>query len=71
MTKEEMRDFVKKAPFRPFTIRLADGTTYPVPSADHVSISLTGRTLIIWKEEGGFHYIDTALILQVETKEAA
>ena len=71
MSKEEIRDTVKSAPFRRFTIRLADGTKYRVPTADHVSISPSGRTLILWKDKGGYRHIDTALILEIDFHEAA
>ncbi len=68
MTKEAMREQVYRSPFRPFTVRLADGRGCHVPAADHVSLSPGGRTLVIYTGEGGeaVRLIDVALVLEVE-----
>ena len=72
MTKETMREYVSATPFRPFTVRLPDGRACEVPARDFVSLSPTGRTLVVYTAGGdGVRLIDVALITEIETKELA
>jgi hypothetical protein len=66
MTKEQVKDAVKAAPFRPFAVRLADGSRYEVPSADHVSLSPAGRILVVHADKVA-KILDVALITEIET----
>ena len=65
MTKEEIRGALKTVPFVPFELRLADGTIHRVPSADHASISPSGRIMYIYKDDDSSRRVDTALILEI------
>jgi hypothetical protein len=69
MTKEEIRERVSRRPFKPFTVRLADGMEIDVPSLDHVHLHPSGRTLFIHLDRGGTKIIDVALVTALETKE--
>lgn len=70
MSKEELNTAVKATPFKAFAVRLADGTQYQIPSADHASLSPSGRTLVVFGDDGT-RLIDVALILEISTTETA
>ena len=70
MSKDEIKKAIKTTPFRPFSVRLADGTQVTIPTSDHGSISPSGRTLVVF-EDDGTRLIDTTLILEMKTTEAA
>ena len=70
MSKDEIKKVLKTVPFRPFSVRLADGTQVAIPTSDHGSISPSGRTLVVF-EDDGTRLIDTTLILEMKTTEAA
>lgn len=38
MTANEIRDVVRSQPFRPFTLFMADGSTYNIPHPDGIAI---------------------------------
>ena len=71
MTKEAINEAVKATPFRPFTVKMADGSSYPVPSSDHASLSPSGRTLIIYYDDDRMKILDVMMITEIETTEAA
>jgi hypothetical protein len=72
MTKEAIRDHVTAAPFRPFAVRLTDGRSYAVPGPDYASISPNGQLMTIYTDGGnGAKILDVALIVEIETTEAA
>ena len=69
MTKEAIKERVHAAPFIPFSVRLTDGRTCEVPGADYVSLSPTGRTIILYTDGGdGVRILDVALITEIITK---
>jgi hypothetical protein len=70
MSKAEITKAMKSTPFRPFTVRLADDSQIQILSADHAHVSPSGRTLVV-SEDDGTRLIDTALILEMKTTEAA
>lgn len=39
-------------PFQPFTLRIADGHEYPVPTIDHIYLPPGGKQVIIADDEG-------------------
>lgn len=71
MTKEAIKQQLEANPFRPFTLRLTDGRTCEVPARDFVSLSPSGRTLVVYTLDGdGVRLLDVALITEIETKAA-
>ncbi len=67
MTKEAIKERVTAAPFRPFSVRLTDGRSYPVPGPDYASVSPNGRLLTIYTDGGnGVKILDVALITEIE-----
>jgi hypothetical protein len=71
MTKEAIKERVTAAPFRPFSVRLTDGRSYPVPGPDYASVSPNGRLLTVYTDGGnGVKILDVALITEIEVTEA-
>jgi hypothetical protein len=72
MTKEAIKQHLEAAPFRPFTLRLPDGHSCPVPARDYASLSPNGRILIVYTDEGnGVRMLDVALVVEIEASSAA
>lgn len=51
MTIDEFKVALHRQPFRPFTIRMADGRTFPVHHRDFVARSPSGRTITVYHDE--------------------
>ena len=70
MTAQEFRSVFDAQPFRPFTVRLADGREVAVPHQEYALLSPTGRTLIVYADDGSFQVLDLMLAtsLQVNGK---
>lgn len=66
MTVEQLRKAHQALPFRPFTIHTADGRKFPVPHRDFLSMSPTGRTVIVYTPEDSFDIIDLLLVATLE-----
>jgi hypothetical protein len=49
-------------PFRPFTIRMADGRAFEVTHRDFVAMSPTGRTVIVYQDNENFSVLDLLLM---------
>jgi hypothetical protein len=63
MTIDKLQEAHHAAPFRPFTIRLADGRAYNVPHPDFLSYSPNGgRTVIAYGEGDSFSILDLLLV---------
>jgi hypothetical protein len=71
MTKDEIRERLTLKPFKPFTVRLADGMEIDVPTGDHAHLHPSGRTLFVHLDRGGTKIIDVALVTALEVKETA
>ncbi len=69
MTAEQLRAMGNSQPFRPFTIHLADGRSFPVPHRDFVSQSPGGRTIIVYGAEELFSVLDLFLVTELEVQE--
>src|SRR5436309_13074155 len=70
MTKEAIQQRVTAAPFRPFSVRLTDGRSYPIPGPDYASVSPHGRLLTVYTHGGnGVKILDVALITEIEAAE--
>lgn len=70
MTLEEVRKAVHTAPFQPFTMYLADGTSLRVPHPDFIALPREGRTVALYAENEHAHSIvDLLLVTRLEAKE--
>jgi len=63
---DAIREALHKRPFRPFTIRLANGRELPVPHPDFVAI--TGRTMVVVSPrlDDSFSVVDPLLMASLE-----
>jgi hypothetical protein len=72
MTKEAIKERLDASPFRPFTVRLTDGRSCPIPARDFASLSPNGRLLVVYTAEGnGVRLLDVPLIVEIEESAAA
>ena len=71
MTIQQPRDAQRANPFRPFTVHMADGRAFPVPHPDFLSMSPTGRTVIIYQEDDEFSILDLLLMTKIQIVQAA
>ena len=66
MTTQQLRGAHRATPFRPFTIRMADGRAFPIPHPDFLSMSPSGRTVIVYQEDEEFSILDLLLMTEIE-----
>jgi hypothetical protein len=59
-TLKEMRD---AAPFKRFEIHLSDGRALTVATPDHLFFLPNGKEFLVVLPDGGFRFVDTALIV--------
>ena len=66
MTIQQLRAAHHTMPFRPFTIHMADGRSFSVPHPDFLSMSPSGRTVIVYQEDDSFSILDLLLTTEIE-----
>jgi hypothetical protein len=66
MTTEQFRAMFHQQPFRPFTIRMADGRAFDVAHRDFVAMSPTGRTVIVYQDNEVFNVLDLLLMTELQ-----
>jgi hypothetical protein len=75
MAIEEIRALYQATPFQPFAIHLSDGRALPVIHRDFIAASPTGRTIVVYQQDGAFECISlrqiTGLEVRPETQESA
>ena len=71
MTAEQIRTLREANPFRPFTIRLTDGRSLPVPHRDFISQSPGGRIAIVYRPDDTYSVIDLYLVGELEVQPLA
>ena len=65
MTTEAIRTAVQSRPFRPFSVRLANGLQIQIQSQDYVAVHPDGKTFIIFEEAGGYRIVDIPLVMDL------
>jgi hypothetical protein len=69
MNADDVRKLMHATPFVPFTVQLANGKNLRVPHPDFISISRTGRTLIIHSaERDDYDVVDTMLVTNINVE---
>jgi hypothetical protein len=70
MTIEQFRATLRLQPFRPFTIRMADGRNFDVAHPDFVAQSPSGRSVVVFQPDDSYSVLDLLLMteLQVQSK---
>ena len=71
MTIQQLRAAYRATPFRQFTLHMADGRSFHVPHPDFLSMSPTGRTVIIYQEGEEFSILDLLLMTEIEMTQTA
>ena len=66
-----IRQVLHQQPFQPFVLHLADGRSIEVPHTDFISISRSGRRVIVEKGDDSFEIVDALLINSVEVRASA
>ena len=66
MTKDAVHSTLHAQPFKPFSLRLTDGTLIPVPHPDFMVLSQGGRTAIVNTEGEKFSIVDLGLVTTIE-----
>ncbi len=70
MTVQQLREVHKAAPFRPFTVHMADGRSFHVPHPDFLWVPPAGRTVWVYGEGEAAHILDVMLMTGIETSSA-
>ena len=70
MTPDQLRGVHRAVPFRPFTIRMADGRAFHIPHPDFLLITPAGRTVVAVDQNGVAHILDLLLMTEIETDTA-
>ena len=65
MTIEFFERAHKAHPFRPFSLRLADGRSIPVPHPEFLAFNGRSRTAIVTDEGDGFEVVDLLLVISL------
>jgi hypothetical protein len=58
----EIKERLGAQPFVPFTIRMADGREYAVPTPDHAHVSPQGRRVAVFAEDDRQFILPASLI---------
>jgi len=66
MTVERIRDVHQARPFHPFRIHLAEGRNLLVKHPEFMSMSPTGRTLVVHLRDESMQIIDLLLVTSLE-----
>jgi hypothetical protein len=62
MTVERFKQTLNNTPFRLFTIFTADGQSIPVVSREFVSLSPSGRTVVVFDPQDRMNILDLLLV---------
>ena len=71
MTIQQLRAAHRVVPFQPFAVHMADGRSFHVPHPDFLSMSPTGRTVIIYQQDDEFSILDLLLMTKIQMIGAA
>lgn len=62
MTLEAINDAVETEPFRPFTVRLANGAQIEIDAEERIGVHPEGKTFVIFLKGGGYRIVDIPLV---------
>ncbi len=68
MTIDQFRGVMKLQPFRPFTLRMADGRSFEIRHPELIALSPTGRTLFIFNPDDSFQIVDLLLMTELDVQ---
>lgn len=65
MTIEQYQRTLNTQPFQPFTITMADGTSYRIPHREFTAASPDGETVVVFHDDGSASLLDLMLISEL------
>ena len=65
MKIDDIRRQFEERPFRPFTIRIADGRSVKVDHPEFMALSSEGETIVVHEPGGGWRIIDTDAVTEL------
>jgi hypothetical protein len=65
VTSNELRRAIQSQPFRPFRIRFGSGDALDVPHPEFIAISPSGRTAVVFGQNGSFEEGDGTSVVDV------
>lgn len=67
MTSQELRAALQATPFRPFTVRMADGRSFEIRHPDFLLVGPNSRTVFAFSPSGDeFSILDVLLMTEIE-----
>ena len=64
MHVDNIRSFLKRTPFKGFSLRTAGGQLHKVTHLESISISPKGDAIVLWPSEGGLVVVDVDQIAE-------
>ena len=58
----EIRETLRRRPFRPFVVHLADGREFPIEHVDFLLIGRSERSIVVADLKGGYEIIDPLMV---------
>ncbi len=71
MRVDDLKRVHQARPFRPFSIRVADGREYSVAHPEFLAVSATGRALVVSTPDDAFEIIDTVMVASIHVGNGA
>jgi hypothetical protein len=71
MRVSEIRETLRKQPFSPFVLHLADGREFPVEHIDFLLISRNERSIVAAGLKGGYEVIDPVMVTSLSVSETS
>lgn len=68
MTVAELKEVYELQPFRPFTLRLADGRSIPVLHREFMMAAPSGQVVVVMQPDDTMNIIDLNLVTDIELK---
>ena len=66
MTVERIRELYEAQPFQPFVMHMVDGRKLPVVRREFLSLSPSGRTVVIFQPDDSCNIVDLLLVTDLE-----
>jgi hypothetical protein len=66
MTREAVQNALHAQPFKPFSLRLTDGSLVRVPHPEFIIVTQDGRTAVVNSEGGRLSILDLGLVTAIE-----
>ena len=66
MTIKEIKRYYSRAPFQPFSLKLADGRAFRMNHPEFMMLSPGARIVHLALEQGGVESIDLLLVVSIE-----